>query len=342
MFEKAQTILSIGDETFLKGVMCVCPEIPFTRWGIALNPNDPAKKSNSKSIFHPLSYISIYAYNYAICKMRIELVNRRGSFEKTAQVLVDGGVGLVTVPAVFGLVCDAGNKEASLRMAIMKGQRNILEKPFGIVALPDDLVSSIDVERVPVNLRTKMTDPIFFKSLTAVSFVRLPVRPDAKIPKCALSGDKNKPVVQFFVAHENTFMGKIAQAAKNKGVEFLAGTSANTTKAPEIVWLWSGLWYGLKQGVEIALIDPRVVRPWSRFYGSYPIIEVNENGPRLLRHGTVQVETLREIWNEDITIDENASPRNRTGGEMLHHRLSVRDGDLHAKVLVNLHKGSYT
>jgi hypothetical protein len=158
--------------------------------------------------------------------------------------------------------------------------------PLGMALSRDDLPRLIDPDQVAPEVRRMfLNGDDLAGRLSTLVWIRFPVRPAAagELPGCLLSmtADGTK-WAQGWISGLGDAHGVLVARLLENGVRLIAPTSMNVSGEPEIVAVEDGAAFCAQHGISLYLWDPddgEAVR------GSYPIVEVNRRGVRLVREG---------------------------------------------------------
>ncbi len=253
--------------------------------------------------------------------LKIETTGEGGSIERAVESLRDNRTVLVPGPAVWGWVADAASEKATSEMINYKGGAR-RKQPFAILTLAENAIKLFNYHGVKPCVADILSDPKELVSRAGgLNFIRVPVKKDVNLPSSVLHKDNDGNwKIQVFLADGSPWLEEQARLAEQQKIMQVI-TSFNFHGKPERVWLWEGVLYGALAGAGKILINKDALRPRSKFWGSYTILEAGEGGLSLKRNGNISVDILEKIWGLPIE-KTHAKSRNYFGGQLTSRELT--------------------
>ena len=197
--------------------------------------------------------------------------------------------------SVASIWVDPTREEGVTAVYRIKGTRRS-GMPLGIVLERDELSRLIDPDLIAPLLR-----PLFLNGsdlaarLSTLVWIRFPLRPAAatKLPECLVSSTADGTYWgQCWITDEGDSHGILATHLAENGVKLIAPTSMNVSGEPEVVEAEDGAEFCARHGIPLYLRNPN---DGKAVQGSYPIIEVNSRGVRLVREGHFAARLLSDL-----------------------------------------------
>ena len=187
--------------------------------------------------------------------------------------------------SVASVWVDPTNEEGVAAVYRIKGAKRV-GMPLGMILAPSDLPKLVDPDLIPPELH-----PLFLNGddlaarLSTLVWIRFPLRADvaAGLPACLLSTTPDGiHWGQGWITDLGDAHGMLVAQLIENGVSMIAPTSMNVSGDPEIVAVEDGAEFCARHGITLYLRDPDDEKA---VQGSYPIIEINRRGVRLVREG---------------------------------------------------------
>ncbi len=187
--------------------------------------------------------------------------------------------------SVASIWLDAASEEGVAAVYRIKGAQRA-GMPLGMVLTADDLPRLIDPDLIAPELRPLFLDGRDLAArLSTLVWIRFPLRRAAAdgLPACLFStAADGTRWGQCWITDLGDAHGVLVAGLTENGVRLIAPTSMNASGEPEIVEAEDAAQFCARHGMSLFLPDPDDARA---VQGSYPIIEVNREGLRLVREG---------------------------------------------------------
>ena len=207
------------------------------------------------------------------------------SREWAARLVKEGACVASFVRSVWVLWIDPSNRDAVEAIYRIKGERRI-GRPISTTLGAERFVEMLDPEEIDPRVRKIFLDPRELEQrFGMLCLIRAPIRKSAAqvLPPDVLSqtADGTNWLQNCIITGSSPAI-ELIQAIQNQGVEFPAVTSMNVSGQPEIADRDQAEVFCREHGIPLVLTTPEdkhVVQ------GSFPIIEVNQAGVKLVREG---------------------------------------------------------
>lgn len=210
--------------------------------------------------------------------------------------------------SVASIWVDPTKEEAVKAVYRIKGARRT-GMPLGMVLQRDDLPRLVDPDLIAPELRALFLNGSDLAArLSTLVWIRFPlhVSAAAQLPACLLSTTPDGVCwAQGWITDEGDAHGLLAARLGENGIELMAPTSMNVSGEPEIVNADDGATFCARHDIPLYLQDPDDVRA---VQGSYPIIEVNRQGARLVREGHFPSALLSDLLGGPVVDTRNSRP----------------------------------
>ncbi len=230
---------------------------------------------------------------------------RNGEDRHEAVRLVKDGLPVgVFVRGVAVVAVDGAHPSATDAIYRMKGERRA-NKPIAALLPTATLVSLVDSEKIPAELRSIFLDPRELESrLGTLSSVRVPIRRQAAAslpPSLAPQSEDGIYWLQSWVPDQTSPGSLLVREFQEQGVILPGVTSMNTSGDPEIVDQAEAIAFCAARGVRFFLGDPQAQ---SRVRGSFPILQVDPDGIHVVRQGHFSSELFQRLL-DGAALDES-------------------------------------
>lgn len=209
------------------------------------------------------------------------------------------------IRGVCGLWIDGGSSEAIDRIDEIKGEKRA-NRPFGTTLDGAKFAQMIDPEQIALSAQSLFLDGDRLRSrLGSLCFIRIPIRKQmgSKLPSRLISQTEDGTYwLQNWIPWGSRSSALWTEALHGQNVQFPSATSMNVSGTPELVDQEAGVEFCKLHGISVFLGDPE-----SRFEvkGSFPILQVDKTGIRLLREGHFPGILFRYLLQEwDIELSD--------------------------------------
>jgi tRNA A37 threonylcarbamoyladenosine synthetase subunit TsaC/SUA5/YrdC len=208
------------------------------------------------------------------------------------------------IRGVCGLWIDGASSKAIDRIDEIKGEKRA-NRPFGTTLDGAEFASMIDPDQIAPSVRGLFLDADQLRSrLGSLCFIRIPIRKQAGIalpPRLVSQTEDGIYWLQNWIPWGCRSSERWIEALKRQKIEFPSATSMNVSGNPELVEQEAGVEFCELQSISIFLGDPE-----SRYEvkGSFPILQVDKAGIRLIREGHfpgVLFKHLLQEWEMDLS-----------------------------------------
>jgi hypothetical protein len=204
---------------------------------------------------------------------------------RAAQLMHEGSPVGVFGRSVASIWVDATNTAGVAAVYRIKGAKRT-GMPLGMALAVDDLPRLIDPDLIAPELRPLLLDGSDLAArLSTLIWIRFPLRrvAVAALPECLMSNTPDGTRWgQGWITDLGDAHGVLLARLAENGIRLIAPTSMNVSGEPEIVDVEVGAEFCARHGIPLFLRDPDDARA---VQGSYPIMEVNRDGVRLVREG---------------------------------------------------------
>lgn len=236
-------------------------------------------------------------------------IRDRAACEAAAERIKRGEVAGTFIRGVCGLWIDGAHPEALDRVYEIKGEKRT-GRPFGTTLNGAEFVQIVDADQVAGFARDIFTSPErLLQRLGSLCFIRAPVRRQfgSKLPASLVSRtDDGIYWLQNWLPEGCRTSQKWIEAITRHGIELPVATSMNVSGQPELVEQEAGADFCRRHGIPVFLRDPKSN---VNVQGSFPIVQVDRGGIRLVREGHFPgriFERLLEGWEVDLTDYQRA------------------------------------
>jgi tRNA A37 threonylcarbamoyladenosine synthetase subunit TsaC/SUA5/YrdC len=223
---------------------------------------------------------------------------------EAARQVASGEVVGSYIRGVCGLWIDGGSSEAIDRIDEIKGEKRA-NRPFGTTLDGAEFSQLIDPEQIAPSARDLFLDGDRLRSrLGSLCFIRIPIRKQigSKLPPRLISQTEDGTYwLQNWIPWGSRSSTLWMEALQRQNVEFPSATSMNVSGTPELVEQEAGVEFCNLHRISVFLGDPE-----SRYEvkGSFPILQVDKTGIRLLREGHfpgILFRYLLQEWDIDLS-----------------------------------------
>jgi hypothetical protein len=223
---------------------------------------------------------------------------------KAARQIESGDVVGSYIRGVCGLWIDGASAKAINFIDEIKGERRA-NRPFGTTLDGAEFVRMIDPDQIAPSTRGLFLDADQLRSrLGSLCFLRIPIRKQVGIelpPRLVSQTEEGTYWLQNWIPWGCRSSQLWMEALQGQKIEFPSATSMNVSGNPELVEQEAGVEFCESKGISIFLGDPE-----SRFEvkGSFPILQVDKAGIRLLREGHfpgILFRYLLQEWEIDLS-----------------------------------------
>jgi tRNA A37 threonylcarbamoyladenosine synthetase subunit TsaC/SUA5/YrdC len=236
-------------------------------------------------------------------------IREQDSCAQTAEQVKSGEVVGSYIRGVCGLWADGTNAQAVDLIYQIKGEKRA-GRPLGTTLDGPDFVKMVEPDQVAASARDLFLDSQQLRRrLGSLCFIRIPIRPQigVKLPSRLVSQTKDGTYwVQNWLPWGCRTSELWMEALKRQEIELPVATSMNLSGEPELVEQEAGFEFCRIHGVSIFLGDPESKR---EVKGSFPIIQVDKMGIRLVREGHFPSIIFRHLfqgWQIDLTGYQSA------------------------------------
>jgi hypothetical protein len=229
--------------------------------------------------------------------------DRRDCTEAARQVTSGGAVGSY-IRGVCGLWIDGASAGAIDRIDEIKGEKRA-NRPFGTTLDGAEFAGMIDPDGIAPSARSLFLDADRLESrLGSLCFIRIPIRRGVgmEMPLRLVSQTEDGTYwLQNWMPSGCLSSEVWMEAMRGQAIAFPSATSMNVSGSPELVEQEAGTAFCEEFGIPIFLGDPE-----SRYEvkGSFPILQVDKTGIRLIREGHFPGHIFRYLlqeWDVDLS-----------------------------------------
>lgn len=208
-----------------------------------------------------------------------------GACTRAARQIESGEVVGSYIRGVCGLWIDGASAKAIDLIDEIKGEKRA-GRPFGTTLDGAEFARMIDPDQIAASTRGLFLDADQLRSrLGSLCFVRIPIRKRVgmELPPRLVSQTENGTYwLQNWIPWGCRSSQLWMEALQAQNIEFPSATSMNVSGNPELVEQEAGVEFCEAQGIAVFLGDPQ-----SRYQvkGSFPILQVDKAGIRLIREG---------------------------------------------------------
>ncbi len=221
-----------------------------------------------------------------------------------ARQIASGEVVGTYIRGVCGLWIDGASARAVDRIDGIKGELRE-GRPFGTTLDGLEFTSMIDPDRIAPSTRSLYLDPDRLRSrLGSLCFIRIPVRRqagEALPPRLVSRTEDGTYWLQNWMPSGSRSSDGWVRAMQAQQIQFPSATSMNVSGTPELVDQADGATFCEAHGIATFLGDPE---SRSGVKGSFPILQVDQTGIRLLREGHFPGQVFRSLlpeWEIDLS-----------------------------------------
>jgi hypothetical protein len=221
-----------------------------------------------------------------------------------AQQIEGGEVVGSYIRGVCGLWIDGASAKAINLIDEIKGEKRA-NRPFGTTLDGAEFARMIDPGQIAPSTRGLFLDAEQLRSrLGSLCFIRIPIREQVGIelpPRLVSQTEDGTYWLQNWIPWGCRSSQLWMEALKGQKIEFPSATSMNVSGNPELVEQEAGVEFCESQGIPTFLGDPE-----SRYEvkGSFPILQVDKAGIRLIREGhfpAIFFRYLLQEWEINLT-----------------------------------------
>ena len=208
------------------------------------------------------------------------------------------------IRGVCGLWIDGASAKAVEFIDEIKGEKRA-GRPFGTTLDGAEFARMIDPDQIAASTRGLFLDADQLRSrLGSLCFLRIPIRKQVGIelpPRLVSQTEDGTYWLQNWIPWGCHSSALWMEALQGQKIEFPSATSMNVSGNPELVEQEAGVAFCESQGISIFLGDPQ-----SRYEvkGSFPILQVDKAGIRLIREGHfpgILFRYLLQEWEIDLS-----------------------------------------
>lgn len=203
---------------------------------------------------------------------------------------------------------DAGNRDAVETIQRIKGEKR-RGQPMATTLELETIVKLMDAENIPPGLKGVLLNPRELEArLGTLCLLRFPVRREAAahLPSAIVSRtDDWLYWVQSWIPGGEGAPNHLTQELRAQGVHFPGVTSMNISGEPEIVEEAEAQAFCAAHAIPLFLRDPiarKIVQ------GSFPILQVDGKGVRLVREGHFRGELFQTLLDGAVIDRSQARP----------------------------------
>lgn len=202
---------------------------------------------------------------------------------QAAELIAEGAPLAVDNAFVYGVWGNGGSSEFVQAVEAAKGREP--GRTFGLSLRAEDFLTIVNHDNIHRDAWPLLEDAeVFVGRLGAMAFVRAPALPQVLehqgVPESVISHREATPIVQNWAPDGKSNTEVLLQHAEGLGVVFPAVTSLNASGQPEITTEAEAIIFARKTHLPI-LTDNSADK--TTFQGSFPIIELTQNGIALVR-----------------------------------------------------------
>jgi hypothetical protein len=208
------------------------------------------------------------------------------------------------IRGVCGLWIDGASAKAIDLIDEIKGEKRA-GRPFGTTLDGAEFTRMIDPDQIAPSARSLFLDADQLRSrLGSLCFIRIPIRKQVGIelpPRLVSQTEAGTYWLQNWLPRGCRSSQLWMEALQGQKIEFPSATSMNVSGNPELVEQQAGVEFCESQGISIFLGDPESKRDVK---GSFPILQVDKAGIRLIREGHFPVILFRYLlqeWEIDLS-----------------------------------------
>jgi hypothetical protein len=234
----------------------------------------------------------------------LQSIRERDDCALAAEQVKRGEVVGSYIRGVCGLWVDGANAQAVDQIDQIKGEKRV-GRPLGTTLDGPDFVRMIEPDQIAASARDLFLDLQQLRGrLGSLCFMRIPIRRQlaAKLPPRLVSQTDDETYwLQNWLPSGCRTTELWMETLRRQAIELPAATSMNESGEPELVEQEAGLEFCRSHGVSILLGDPNS-KPQVK--GSFPIVQVDRLGIKLLREGhfpSIIFKHLLRGWQIDLT-----------------------------------------
>jgi len=189
------------------------------------------------------------------------------------------------IRGVCGLWIDGASDNAIDLIDEIKGEKRA-GRPFGTTLEGPEFSSMIDPDQIAAPTRSLFLDADQLQAqLGSLCFIRVPIRKQVgmELPPRLVSQTEDETYwLQNWIPAGCRSSELWIEAVKSRGIEYPSATSMNVSGTPELVEQEMGVEFCASHGIAYFLGDPERRQ---EVKGSFPILQVDKAGIRLIREG---------------------------------------------------------
>jgi tRNA A37 threonylcarbamoyladenosine synthetase subunit TsaC/SUA5/YrdC len=236
-------------------------------------------------------------------------IREQESCMQAAEQVKSGGVAGSYIRGVCGLWADGNNDQAVDLIYQLKGEKRA-DRPLGTTLDGPDFVKMVEPDRVAATARDLFLDSQKLQQrLGSLCFIRIPIREKfgGRLPSRLVSQTEDGTYwLQNWLPWGCRTSELWMKALKRQEIELPVATSMNLSGEPELVEQEAGVEFCRSHGIPVFLGDPE---SGHEAKGSFPIIQVDEMGIRLVREGhfpSIAFRHLLQGWQIDLSGYQSA------------------------------------
>jgi tRNA A37 threonylcarbamoyladenosine synthetase subunit TsaC/SUA5/YrdC len=234
----------------------------------------------------------------------MESIRDREACTAAAVLLKEGRVIGTYVRGVCGLWADGRSEEALDTIYAIKGEERA-DRPLSTTLMSPLFVEMVNGARIPAPLKGLFFDADELAThLGSMCFIRAPIRSQTASPlpsRLVSQSGEGTYWLQNWLPEGCEPTRRLMEALHASDLDVPAVTSMNVSGEPEIVDPEEGLAFSRDHDVPLFLAD---LDSPERVKGSFPIVQVDEEGMRLLRAGHFDPRFFRYLtgdWEIDLS-----------------------------------------
>ena len=231
-------------------------------------------------------------------------IRDRIACKEAARQITQADVVGTYIRGVCGLWIDGASARAIERIDEIKGERRE-GRPLGTTLDGPEFASMIDPDQIAAPVRSLFLDAGQLRArLGSLCFIRSPIRKKvgSEMPPRLVSQTEDGTYwLQNWIPWGCRSAERWIEAIQEQNIPFPSATSMNVSGTPELVDQAEGSAFCAAHGISMFLGDPE-----SRYdvKGSFPILQVDHSGIRLLREGHFRgqlFQYLLQEWEIDLS-----------------------------------------
>jgi len=203
----------------------------------------------------------------------------------TAEQVGNGAVVGSYIRGVCGLWIDGASDTPIDSVDQIKGEKRA-GRPFGTTLDGSEFSRMIDPDQIATSARNLFLDADQLNArLGSMCFIRIPIHKQIGVelpPRLVSQTDDGRYWLQNWIPTGCRSSALWMKAVKQRGIKYPSATSMNVSGTPELVEQEAGVEFCEKHGISTFLGDPESKR---EVKGSFPILQVDKTGMRLIREG---------------------------------------------------------